>query len=398
MLPAYNGGSIANIPASILTGFETPPILQQGLLPPVGESRLPIDLLRDARVVILIVIDGLGADALDEAAGRGDVPGLMSAAHQTTLTSVFPPTTAAATTSLQYGVGLGNHGMAGYTLYLPEIDQVFNMITWGVAGNGSIDVNAPAPASFLRGPNLFNLLARAGIDPVIVSNQAFETSPLSLAQASGVRFRGYKTLADFTYRLIRELERPGRRFVYGYWDGFDALGHVWGADSSVARLELRLIDRALREGLFQPLESLGEDVALIVTADHGHADMPRDSRLDLAEIPGLLDALAHRPTGEPRQLGLAVREGSRVDVQALYDAWGDRIAVLTSADAIEAGLFGPPPHHPDLLARTGDILLLAGGAGSFTYPGGSTGSVGGHGSLTQREMAAPLLVWRWRRD
>ena len=395
MLPAYNGGSIANIPASILAAFEAPQRQRQRLLPPVHEALLPLDLLRDARVVMLIVIDGLGTRALAMAGERGDVPGLASAGHRATLTSVFPSTTAAATTSLQFGVAPGSHGMAGYTIFLPGIDQVFNMITWSVAGKRKTIVNAPDPASFIQRPNLFGRLNRSGIDTVIVSNAWFEHSPLTRAQASGVRYRGYKSLADFPHRLVREVERPGRRFVFGYWDGFDAVGHVWGVDTKVGGLELRLIDQALREGLYEPLESLGEDVAVIVTADHGHTAMPRDRRMDLTEIRGLLAALSHRPTGEPRQLGLAFRDGRRVEPKALLDVWPDEMAALPGADAIAAGLYGPPPHHPELQARTGDMLLLSRGDGSFTFPGGSTGSIGGHGSLTPREMLVPMLVWRY---
>ena len=205
------------------------------LLPPVSEEVLARDLLKDARVVVLIVIDGLGSLALRDAVDRGDAPGLSSAMFQSTLTSVFPATTAAATTSLQYGLAPGTHGMAGYTLYLPEIDDVFNMITWRRSGNGRETGEEPEPETFLSGTHLFSRLNQLGIDTVIVSNAAFATSPLTRAQASGVRYRGYRTLSEFSYRLIREIERPGRRFVFGYWDGYDALGHTWGSDAEIAR-------------------------------------------------------------------------------------------------------------------------------------------------------------------
>lgn len=394
VLPAYLGGSIANLPASVLAGMNADAALREGLLPPVAPDILPGNLFDDARVVMLIVIDGLGALALNEHASLGDVPGLASAPLRSTLTSVFPPTTAAATTSLQYGVGPGTHGMAGYTIYLPEIGDVFNMITWRNAANGDEPEAHPAPETFLAGPHIYSLLERSGVDTVIVSNRAFETSPLTRAQASGVRYRGYRTLADFCYRLVREVERPGRRFVFGYWDGYDALGHTWGTDTDIARLEIRLIDQAFREGLLGPLEALKEEVTLLVTADHGHIRMPRDERIDLAQLPGLMDALRHRPTGEPRQIGLTFREDAGVAASALEERWGDQLVAVDLQDAIVAGLYGPPPLHAEISARTGEMLLLARGPGAINFPGGSSGSVGGHGSLTAREMQVPLLVWR----
>ncbi len=398
VLPDYLGGSIANLAPSILDAFDVPPQIRPSLLPSVRNDILPLDLVRGARVVLLVVIDGLGRLALDQAASNGDVAQLAAPDHSASLTSVFPPTTAAATTSLQYGVAPGTHGMAGYTMYFPEIDQVLNMITWQVAGINSAGIASPDPIGIVRPPNVFRVLERGGIDTVIVSNIWFEESPLTRAQAYGVRYRGYRTLAEFTRRLRREVERPGKRFVFGYWDGFDALGHTWGSDSDVSRLELRLIDQALHAGLLAPLATTSEDVAVIITADHGHIPTPRDARLDLGNVSGLVELLAHRPTGEPRQLGLRFQSSGDLYRDVLCERWPERSAVVDLDAALAAGLYGPKPHHPDLAERLGDILLLARGGTTFSFPDGGSGSLGGHGSLTAAEMLVPLLVWRYARD
>lgn len=395
LLPAYQGGSIGNLAASIIAGMDAGRPAAEHLLPPVVDQLLPGDFFRDARVVILIVIDGLGSLAVAEASRRGDVPGLDSAPLQSELTSVFPATTAAATTSLQFGVAPGTHGMAGYTLYLPEIDDVFNMITWRRAGNGDLNGSEPRPEGFLPATNIFSLLDAAGIDTVIVSNAAFENSPLTRAQASCVRYRGYRTLAEFGYRLIREVERPGRRFVFGYWDGYDVLGHTWSTAAEVARLEIRMIDQALREAVLAPLATMSEDVALLLTADHGHIPTPHEERIDLTQSPGLMESLRRRPTGESRQLGLAFHTGRAAELDGLVAAMENRMVALDLANAVEAGLYGPNPHHSDLIVRSGELLLLARGHNTFAYPGGTSGSRGGHGSLTPEEMRVPLLGWRF---
>jgi hypothetical protein len=395
VLPTYSGGSIANLVPFVLDGFDVPASMRPTLLPALDAALLPLDVVRGARVVMLVVIDGLGRHNLDEAVARGDMPGLERPQRTATLTSVFPPTTAAATTSLQYGVAPGSHGMAGYTLFFQEIQRVVNMITWRVAGPDYDPAEPPDPRGMLELPHAFSVLGRAGIDTVIVSNTWFEQSPLTIAQANGVRYRGYRTLAEFTHRLMREARRQGKRFVFGYWDGFDALGHSWGSDSDVSRLELRLIDRALREGLFEPLAAAGEDVALLITADHGHTPTPRDVRRNLAEVPGLLGNLAHRPTGEPRQLGLRFKSDRERWRAAMRATWQEQAVVLDAGDARAAGLYGPGPHHRDLASRIGDTLLLARDETAFNFPGGNSGSLGGHGSLSAAEMLVPLLFWRY---
>ena len=368
-----------------------------GLLPPLSEDILPADIVTDARVIVVVVIDGLGALNLADGQSRGDTPGFDSAHHASTLTSVFPSTTAAATTSLQYGSAPGTHGLAGYTIYLPSVEQVVNMITWKVAQPGNRSVELPDPATMLEPQNIFRRISSARVGTVIVSNAAFESSSLTRAQAAGVRYRGYRTPAEFAHRLVREVERPGRRFVFGYWDGYDALGHTWGSDSFVARQELRLIDRAMREGFLDPLTRKGDDVAVLLTADHGHTATPRARRLDLAKSDGLLERLRHRPTGEPRQLGLAFQPAQAIRPEDLGARWPDKVATFAVGEAIEAGLFGPSKPHPELASRVGDVLLLARADHAFKFPGGSSGSVGGHGSLTPREMLVPLRVWRFGR-
>lgn len=395
VLPAYAGGSIANLVASALDALDVPGVLRPDLLPPVDPHILPPDFALGARVVILLVIDGLGQLALDAARERGDVPGLAAAHHMATLTSVFPPTTAAATTSLQFGVAPATHGMAGYTLYFPAIERVVNMITWRLAGSEHDPTPPPDPRSVLRQTNVFKVFERAGLDAGIVSNIWFEQSPLTIAQAEGVRYRGYRTVAEFTRRLMREVERPGRRFVFAYWDGFDALGHTWGNNSDVSRLELRILDQALREGFFEPLAELGEAVAVLLTADHGHTPTPVEDRLSLTDVPGLFGRLAHRPTGEPRQLGLRFDGDPRPFRQAIARRWPGQVAVAGMQEALAAGLYGPAPHHPELEQRLGDTLLLARGSAAINFPGGASGSRGGHGSLSAAEMLVPLLGWRF---
>jgi hypothetical protein len=95
---------------------------------------------------------------------------------------------------------------------------------------------------------------------------------------------------------------------------------------------------------------------------------------------------------------LSFRRGARFEASALRERWGESAASFDASAAVAAGLYGPPPHHPELLERIGETLLLARDCSAFGFPGGHSGSVGGHGSLTPEEMLVPLLVWRFGRS
>lgn len=397
VMPAFDGGSIANLPASIVMALHgESDTAWAGMAPPLRPEILPSNLFAGSRVVILAIIDGLDALALDRWRETGKAGIFDQADHRATITSVFPSTTAAALTTLQTGVVPGRHGMAGYTLYLHEIDQVLNMITWKPAdGERELRGHGPSTTGFLPVPTIFERLARyaRGVDTVVVSNALFSDSALTNLHSRGVRYRGYGSLTEFAYRIRREVERPGRRFVSAYWDKLDDLSHSYRPDSDVADLEFALIEHALRAGVVEPLAALGEPATLIITADHGHVPLPQEKRIPLDDYGIRLDGLAHRPTGEPRTTGLTLLDESQRD--RLRAGLGERGAVLAVDDAIEHGLYGPPPHHPDLKRRIGNTIVLGRGETAFRYADFNSGVIGGHGSLTAEEMLVPLLVWRF---
>jgi hypothetical protein len=306
------------------------------------------------------------------------------------MTSVFPSTTAAALTTLQTGLAPAKHGMAGYTLYMAAQQAVINMISWKPVGGMPVRLPLPQPKGFLGVPTLYDLLDRHEIPSTVVSNLAFMDSPLTRVHSPGVPYSGHRTPAEFAGLLLREVEKPDRRFVFGYWDGFDALSHTHGPESAICLDELHLLDEALGRGFFGRLGDRSRDVVVLVTADHGHAPISTERTHSLKEILREQSPSRLIPTGDRRAMGLAFE-----DLQALREVAGDDGVVLSVQEAIEAGLYGPGDRHPDLEARIGQTLLLAKDDASFVYPQSNNPTAGGHGSLTSREMLVPLLGWRF---
>lgn len=394
MLPDYDGGSIANLPASILNAFTPPGQLDNhAVQPPLQRSVLDPDILKNARVVVLIVVDGFGAESLRWAESEGALRYLNQAQVNAEMTSVFPSTTAAALTTLQTGLAPAQHGIAGYTLYLAAQQAAINMISWKPVGGMPVRLPLPQPKGFLRVPTLYDLLERSGIPSTVVSDLAFADSALTKVQSPGVPYSGHRTPAEFAGLLLREVAKPGRRFVFGYWDGYDALSHTHGPESAICLDELHLLDRALGRGFFERLGNQSGDVVVLVTADHGHTSISENRTRSLKAIIREHSPARVIPTGDRRATGLAFNDPA--GLQSLRDLAGDDGVVLSAHRAVEAGLYGPGNRHPELEARIGKTLLLAKGDAAFVYPQSNNPSAGGHGSLTSREMLVPLLGWRF---
>lgn len=394
VLPAYPGGCVANVVPSVLNAFG---VSASGLLPPIDTSFLDPAIIDGPRVVVLLVVDGYGALAharhgalLDRVGGEPF--------QASTITSVFPSSTAAALTSLQTGVGPGRHGMAGYTLYLPALRRVVNMVRFQPVDGGQFDAGAFDPASFMPAPTIYDILRGHGIDGVVVSHREYASSPLTKAHSGVTPYAGHRTLGEMAGLLLREIEKPGRRFVFGYWAGVDMLGHTHGPASDVANVEMDTLAYTVRRHVLEPLALQGDDVAVILTADHGLTDIPEAAATTLNDLNALTGAWPRPATGERRAVGLTLSEpAARL---RLLDALGERAVILDARDAVSAGIYGPPEHHPDLQERIGDTLLLARGPASFPFQSSrvpAAPSLGAHGSLTPEEMLVPLLAWRFGR-
>ena len=71
--------------------------------------------------------------------------------------------------------------------------------------------------------------------------------------------------------------------------------------------------------------------------------------------------------------------------------------VLEMAEAVDSGLFGPPPYHPELLLRTGEILVVPPQPAGMTYsaPGNPVPRRifgGAHSGLEREELWVPLVA------
>ena len=181
-----------------------------------------------------------------------------------------------------------------------------------------------------------------------------------------------------------------RTLVYAYHGELDLTGHARGAGSEAWALELAQVDLMVR----QLAERLPDDAALIVTADHGMVDV--HSPVDLDALPELQDGV-RLIGGEPRARHVYTDDGAASGVATRWrDRLGEDYEVLTRAEAIDNGWFGPVV-TPSAHRRIGDVIALARGTGALIRTAAEplqSRLIGHHGSLTSAELHVPLLIFR----
>jgi hypothetical protein len=186
--------------------------------------------------------------------------------------------------------------------------------------------------------------------------------------------------------------RKGTALVYGYSAVLDTAAHLHGIASPQWAHAAAVVDALLS----RIAAELPPDSVLLVTADHGGLDVPRDGRVDVGTDRRLAEGL-RVVAGEPRVRYLHVLDGAEADVRATWSGvLGPRAEVLTREEAIASGLFGPV--RPEHLLRIGDLVVVCRGEAvvlaTDREPPEIANLVGFHGATTAAETAIPLISLR----
>jgi hypothetical protein len=353
--PALDGASIAGLVPALLGARD--------------DSFLP-EAARESEAVVLLVLDGLGWNALREHAA--DMPELAAMAGGP-ITTVVPATTATALTSIATGLAPAQHGILGYRM-LVEGD-VLNVLRWSVQGGG----RTPDPFDVQRHT------AFLGRAVPVVTKTEFRNTGFTKAHLRGARFVGWHTTAALVEHCRLEVE-AGERLVYAYYPGVDSIAHEFGLRDRVFRRELAAAD-ALVAAL---LDALPERAALLVTADHGQVHLERASWVAVPELVPLTTAMA----GDGRFRYLYARKGAARDLlAAARDLLGAQAWVWSRAEVLDEELFGTGATG-SIPGRIGDVVLAARDAVAFVDPAlaQEVQLRSGHGSLTPDEMLVPLVA------
>lgn len=358
-IPDYQRACVSNL---------VPALLEHRML---GEGWIP-DRVLDAEQVVVLLIDGLGWNQL---AARQHLAPVLAASEGQAITTVAPTTTAAALTSIATGAPPGDHGVVGYKIRTGG--ETLNALRWATENGDARQRIIPSDIQVL--PPFGNR------NPVTINPSQFATSGFTMAHLANTRFRGYGAISTLVYEIAHAIGE-GERFVYAYYDGLDRVGHERGHGAPFDA-EYVFVDRLVAEVRRQ----LPDDVALVVTADHGQVHTG-DA---LIPIDGSVMRHTLAISGEARFVWLHANPGAAdllLDAALAAhqgDAW-----VLSVDEVLSRGLLGGRVSS-DARGRLGEVAMIAKSNVALVDPGAPDSIlIGRHGSLTADEVFVPLLCPR----
>jgi len=345
-----------------------------------------VDVVGEADHLVFVLIDGLGADMVtampDDAFLRAHLVGEVR--------SVFLSTTACALTTLATGAWPAEHGVPGWwtclserglsitTLPFVERDTRRPLTELGV----SLEEVLPVPSAW---PQMTH-------EPLTLLPQEIHNGVYS-TYAAGDTLRSpyvdFRQAVSLICRRVQSARAPS--FTYLYLPQLDELSHRRGArHAEVGQLLLTL------DWLLSDLSRvLAGRARMVVSSDHGIADVTEDKRFILSADDPLAALLRCAPTGEPSVPIFHVTPGQEEAFAATFaERFGEVFALVRPDETESLGLWGPGELSPAMRARLGTFIGVSSSPAIFSFEpcGGAKTHIGIHGGLTPDQMRIPLIV------
>jgi hypothetical protein len=326
---------------------------------------------------VLILIDGMGQDAIDK---YGDQFPIFDELKQVKkLYTNFPSTTATSLSTLGTGVLPGVHGMLGYTVRVPRSDnRLLNALKW----DERVD-----PVMWQKVPTLFERAVSAGVSVTHVAAKRYEGSGFTQAALRGAKYVGANGVDEMATAVSAAL-KPQPSFVYTYLNTLDSAGHSDGVGSDKWLTALQQVSEFITK--VKQLAPAG--TRIWVTSDHGMVNSTE--QIILGQDNKLLENVT-LIGGEPRARHIYIKEGAASETIAQWqEFFGNKAKVLSKESAIKDELFGPVVTE-DSHDRLGDLIAIANNDLILVDPARvreESSMVGHHGGVTDIEVEIPLLL------
>ena len=320
--------------------------------------------------IILMLLDGLGSNILFK---HNDVTKFLNSNKIKDISSVFPPTTAAAIPACVSGKAPIETCWMGWENYVKEVDKhVVYFKNCDYVTGEKVDVEMLDIFPYKPFYEELNV-------------KSFSVGPAFYED-------GCKTFRHFVDKLIKINKSNESSFTYAYWDDPDHNLHNCGTQSLVVKKSLKNIDKHLTR-----LSKKVKDTLIIITADHGHID---SRPILIRQYKDLYDLLERMPGNEGRCTYFNVKVDKHDEFKMLFEKYfSDKYILLTKEEFIKGeylGLDAYSTKHERVEEMIGDFVGIAISDYYFNYVDEEKPEFvmkSHHAGLTKEELTVPLITY-----
>ncbi len=320
--------------------------------------------------VVTILCDGMGSNIMDRTLNYGD---FLLENKLKAISTVFPATTVAATTSMMTGLNPVETGMLGWDMYFKDIDKI---ITTFIGSEKSDPTHTPLPEAIsyrkkhMITKTIMEEINEKGVDKGYIISPFCDTP--------------YETVDEMFETIKTRCDEPGKKYIYAYNPEPDASMHEFGCDSEQAKT-------LIREANYR-IEKLSNEVAdtiIFVVADHGHINV---EHIYLEDYPDIVNCLRMNTSLEPRAVNFFIKDDKKEEFVTLFNKYfSNDYDLHPMDDVIKSKLFGDGEENSVYRDALGDFLAIAKTNKAIIY-GGSTPLKSQHAGYTDDEIYVPLVL------
>lgn len=322
--------------------------------------------------IIFIILDGMGIDMLQHTLSARS---FLRSHVKTKISSVFPATTVAATTTFYTGLSPVEHGWLGWSPYFKDLDHVVEIFTNKDFYTGKL--LSEKVAQKIPYVHIFDKIRSVNKDVCLTEIFPFFIKP-----------DGVENFDQLCQRIKQQTSKKEEQFILAYWPEPDSTSHKFGPYSENVKKVLKDLNTKLKRLCAQLKDSL-----IIVSADHGHTE---NEDIFLNDYPDLMDCLALPLALDMRAQSVFLKPDKEKTFMRLFEKYLSKDFILVkSSDALSTHLFGYGEPHPYTKDFLGDYLIIAKTEKSLVqrFPDDVYHHLSGsHSGLTQKEMVVPLIL------
>lgn len=335
-------------------------------------NELDIILKNNYKNVIFLILDCLGTKILENNLSEKSI---LKTNLVTNVTSVFPPTTAAATSAIHSGLSPLENGWIGWMPYFKEHNRMIELFTG---------------KDFYTKEKIFDVSKSDITYKTIYEKICDVNKNINFHKVFSVKVDadGATTFEELCDRIKDNCNNESRNLISAYWIEPDHTIHYNGINSNNVKKVLGNID----ENLQKLIDSL-ENSVIVITADHGAVDV---KEIYINEIKEIDDCLALPPSIESRFVSFFIKKGMKNKFKnALKKYFKDKYILYTKQQFLNEGLLGKGEQHKRINDYLGDYILIINSELNIRYSldGKRDNShLADHGGITADEMLVPLIV------
>ena len=286
--------------------------------------------------ITVILFDGLNKYIKEQHLKSSDV---LIKKVKFNITSVFPPTTAAATTAFLSGKFPIETGWLGWSQHFNNLNVTLDMFSNRISKTDEF-YKTKASYEFCPYKTILDLINESN------NAKAYSVYPQKINNGEA------KDLSNFFDILNNKMKGNSKQFIYAYWTDPDSSIHAEGVHSHHVKDVIKYINKHVAR-----LAKLNPDNLILVIADHGLIDAQYEY---ITEHKDLYSLLKFDPYLDSRSLLVQVKENKHQEFEDLFNRYyGERYLLLPKQKYLEEQYFGIGKTFDKIDNFLGDYLITA---------------------------------------